>query len=275
MQLLIDFHNSSPVNPTVPVTPPPSPETPHRSGGQSSKHSYATTGSAEAPVRVSVIKHTSQETESDNSDRESYSFPEDPTLPVQPAVKTPPTESCYTQVQQIFVQCKNTHRGGKELLQPDRTHTEQSEQLLVKTDCAGNTPITVVQYILRSVSTTSNPQPAVILPKTLHGTLGTNIFQLKPNHFVSKAAGKQKQNLREKAFSCSHRDCDKIFARSDELSRHKRAHTGEKKFVCTVCDRPFVRSDHLLKHMKRHEKREAKLSISKSTKIAPNGALKM
>ena len=44
------------------------------------------------------------------------------------------------------------------------------------------------------------------------------------------------------------------------MSRHKRAHTGEKKFVCVTCSRPFVRSDHLLKHVKRHEKKEAKLA---------------
>lgn len=56
----------------------------------------------------------------------------------------------------------------------------------------------------------------------------------------------------EKPFSCHWDGCDKKFARSDELSRHRRTHTGEKKFVCPVCDRRFMRSDHLTKHTRRH-----------------------
>lgn len=59
-------------------------------------------------------------------------------------------------------------------------------------------------------------------------------------------------NIGEKPFSCSWDGCDKRFARSDELSRHRRTHTGEKKFVCPVCDRRFMRSDHLTKHARRH-----------------------
>ncbi len=58
----------------------------------------------------------------------------------------------------------------------------------------------------------------------------------------------------EKPFSCSWANCDKTFARSDELSRHRRTHTGEKKHVCSACQKAFMRSDHLAKHQKRHQK---------------------
>lgn len=58
--------------------------------------------------------------------------------------------------------------------------------------------------------------------------------------------------LGEKPFGCSWAGCGKKFARSDELSRHRRTHTGEKKFVCPACDRRFMRSDHLSKHARRH-----------------------
>ncbi len=58
----------------------------------------------------------------------------------------------------------------------------------------------------------------------------------------------------EKPFSCSWANCDKTFARSDELSRHRRTHTGEKRHVCSVCQKAFMRSDHLAKHQKRHQK---------------------
>lgn len=56
----------------------------------------------------------------------------------------------------------------------------------------------------------------------------------------------------EKPFVCNWEKCDRKFARSDELSRHKRAHTGEKRFMCPQCDRGFIRSDHLSKHISRH-----------------------
>ncbi|CAF1552069.1 unnamed protein product, partial [Adineta steineri] len=46
--------------------------------------------------------------------------------------------------------------------------------------------------------------------------------------------------------------CGWKFARSDELTRHYRKHTGVKPFACKFCDRAFARSDHLTLHMKRH-----------------------
>ena len=56
----------------------------------------------------------------------------------------------------------------------------------------------------------------------------------------------------EKPYICNWEGCTWRFARSDELTRHYRKHTGDKPFKCTVCDRAFSRSDHLSLHMKRH-----------------------
>ncbi|KAG9352168.1 hypothetical protein JZ751_020581 [Albula glossodonta] len=56
----------------------------------------------------------------------------------------------------------------------------------------------------------------------------------------------------ERPFPCTWPDCNKKFARSDELARHYRTHTGEKKFGCPLCDKRFMRSDHLTKHARRH-----------------------
>ena len=56
----------------------------------------------------------------------------------------------------------------------------------------------------------------------------------------------------EKPYLCDWSQCGRKFARSDELARHKRTHTGEKKYGCPLCGRKFMRSDHLSKHIKRH-----------------------
>ena len=69
-------------------------------------------------------------------------------------------------------------------------------------------------------------------------------------------------NLGEKPYTCHYPDCQWRFARSDELTRHYRKHTGAKPFKCKVCERCFARSDHLALHMKRHLPKEHKQRAS-------------
>jgi len=56
----------------------------------------------------------------------------------------------------------------------------------------------------------------------------------------------------EKPYACQWHGCPWKFARSDELTRHCRKHTGDRPFTCPLCDRKFSRSDHLALHAKRH-----------------------
>ena len=41
----------------------------------------------------------------------------------------------------------------------------------------------------------------------------------------------------EKPYKCTWEGCEWRFARSDELTRHYRKHTGAKPFKCSQCDR--------------------------------------
>ena len=39
---------------------------------------------------------------------------------------------------------------------------------------------------------------------------------------------------------------------SSDLNRHKKRHTRERPYLCTICDKDFARSDHLKQHQRVH-----------------------
>ncbi|BHF64996.1 Early growth response protein 3 [Sparganum proliferum] len=67
---------------------------------------------------------------------------------------------------------------------------------------------------------------------------------------VKKTAAGGSRPSSEKPHMCT--DCGKSFSRSDELTRHKRIHSGAKPFHCKECHRQFSRSDHLRTHFRTH-----------------------
>ena len=275
----MEFHNSEPASSE---TPPPSPST---------------------GVRVSVIRHTKDENSSKEQAgrREERSwenarqkYPDFSSF-CRLEARSPPTESSYSQQQQIFVSSKNTDREGERAAQSERPTIFSPKSPLKLHQATLQRPVilpkmtngpTVFQTSASSSAGQSSLQSREKSFSCNYGDCDKSYYKLshlkahyrvhtgrdsssepRPVEIISNSS----QCSGEKPFNCPYSDCDKIFARSDELSRHKRAHTGEKKFVCSTCSRAFVRSDHLLKHVKRHQKKEAKLTEKplKAVKIAP------
>lgn len=56
----------------------------------------------------------------------------------------------------------------------------------------------------------------------------------------------------ERPFKCDSEKCGKSFTRNEELTRHKRIHTGLRPFPCEQCGKRFGRKDHLKKHIRTH-----------------------
>lgn len=78
--------------------------------------------------------------------------------------------------------------------------------------------------------------------------------------------------LGERPYACPVEGCDLCFVRSDELSRHRRAHTGEKRFVCAACGHRFMRSDHLAKHERRHDRRRTDGDATRKDRMSATAA---
>ncbi|KAJ8260050.1 hypothetical protein GJAV_G00176490 [Gymnothorax javanicus] len=73
-----------------------------------------------------------------------------------------------------------------------------------------------------------------------------DVYQEQPLEGAPEAAH------RGEALACTWPGCGWRFSRSDELSRHRRSHSGVKPYQCPVCEKKFARSDHLSKHIKVH-----------------------
>ncbi|KAH1003576.1 hypothetical protein HUJ04_003477 [Dendroctonus ponderosae] len=99
------------------------------------------------------------------------------------------------------------------------------------------------------------PPPASTVPRL---SVGMKPYNRRNNPELEKRRIHRCDYIGEKPYQCQWPECEWRFARSDELTRHYRKHTGAKPFKCGVCERSFARSDHLALHMKRHLPKTAK-----------------
>ena len=54
----------------------------------------------------------------------------------------------------------------------------------------------------------------------------------------------------EKPYQCT--DCEKSFAKNNDLRSHMMAHTGKKPYQCTDCEHSFANNNNLISHMMTH-----------------------
>ncbi|KAI9594631.1 hypothetical protein BDF19DRAFT_386162, partial [Syncephalis fuscata] len=55
-------------------------------------------------------------------------------------------------------------------------------------------------------------------------------------------------------YRCDYPGCDRRFAASGHLARHRRVHTGERRFICPYegCGGRFSRKDNMMQHYRTH-----------------------
>nr|XP_023420548.1 early growth response protein 4 isoform X2 [Cavia porcellus] len=116
---------------------------------------------------------------------------------------------------------------------------------------------------IHSVATTDFPKPLVAEISGSSGVAAPPVLPPSAPFSQAKARRKGRRGSKcsarcfcprphAKAFACPVESCVRSFARSDELNRHLRIHTGHKPFQCRICLRNFSRSDHLTTHVRTH-----------------------
>ncbi|GFR96643.1 B-cell lymphoma/leukemia 11A, partial [Elysia marginata] len=97
-------------------------------------------------------------------------------------------------------------------------------------------------------------KPALSSPPSYHPRRGTSSSSSSPNSTLllpsngSAAAPRKPESKRND--TCEY--CGKVFKNCSNLTVHRRSHTGEKPYKCTLCNYACAQSSKLTRHMKTH-----------------------
>lgn len=79
------------------------------------------------------------------------------------------------------------------------------------------------------------------------------LFDLKKNYNNQFSSHPQ---TGEKPYKCDVEGCDRAYAQSNDLLKHKKIHIGELVYKCTICVEAFRLQSQLRDHYKIHYKND-------------------
>lgn len=114
--------------------------------------------------------------------------------------------------------------------------------------------------------------PNDVIPDLMSGESNNESVSKSTNFFLSRFVSNPCVN-KDRRFLCA--VCDKRFKTAGHLTRHRKIHSGEKKFVCQFegCNSKFSRKDNCMQHYRAHfsklKSSSSKKSLSRAKVVVP------
>ena len=93
-------------------------------------------------------------------------------------------------------------------------------------------------------------RPGKQRPKLHVSTSSTSLASSSSSSIASPPSSTHSSSSSALIFVCP--DCPRRFTRNSNLTRHKRIHSGQRRFTCLECNKGFMEKHHLTAHMRTH-----------------------